>query len=227
MKRIVVFSGAGMSAESGINTFRDSDGLWEKHNVEDVATPEAWKKNPELVLDFYNQRRFQVLKAEPNAAHKALLELESKYDVVIVTQNIDNLHERSGSSNVVHLHGEIMKARSVNDPNNLFDVTGPIYLNDLAQDGGQLRPHVVWFGESVPSYEIGKTVIESADILIIVGTSLNVYPAAGLVTFAKPGIQKFLIDPEALSFESNSDLTLINQNAGVAIPRLVKSLLAT
>jgi len=216
-----------MSAESGINTFRDSDGLWEKHNVEDVATPEAWKKNPELVLDFYNQRRFQVLKAEPNAAHKALLELESKYDVVIVTQNIDNLHERSGSSNVVHLHGEIMKARSVNDPNNLFDVTGPIYLNDLAQDGGQLRPHVVWFGESVPSYEIGKTVIESADILIIVGTSLNVYPAAGLVTFAKPGIQKFLIDPEALSFESNSDLTLINQNAGVAIPRLVKSLLAT
>jgi NAD-dependent deacetylase len=227
MKRIVVFSGAGMSAESGINTFRDSDGLWEKHNVEDVATPEAWKKNPELVLDFYNQRRFQVLKAEPNAAHKALLELESKYDVVIVTQNIDNLHERSGSSNVVHLHGEIMKARSVNDPNNLFDVTGPIYLNDLAQDGGQLRPHVVWFGESVPSYEIGKTVIESADILIIVGTSLNVYPAAGLVTFAKPGIQKFLVDPEALSFESNSDLTLINQNAGVAIPRLVKSLLAT
>ncbi len=134
MKRIVVLSGAGMSAESGINTFRDSDGLWEKYNVEDVAKSEAWNKNPELVLDFYNQRRFQVLKAEPNAAHKALLELESKYDVVIVTQNIDNLYERSGSSNVVHLHGEIIKARSVNDPNNLSDVTGPIHLSDLAPD---------------------------------------------------------------------------------------------
>ena len=225
MERIVVFSGAGMSAESGINTFRDSDGLWEKYNVEDVATPEAWSKNPGLVLDFYNQRRSQVLNAKPNAAHIAIADLESKYEVIVVTQNIDNLHERSGSTNVLHLHGEIMKARSVFDSNNLIDITGPIYLNDLADDCGQLRPHVVWFGESVPAYEMGKEAIESADILIIVGTSLNVYPTAGLIMYAKPRIKKYLIDPDAMSFHGVSDLILINQNAGVAIPNLVQTLL--
>tara|TARA_B110000046_G_scaffold61495_1_gene69098 strand:- start:1596 stop:2279 length:684 start_codon:yes stop_codon:yes gene_type:complete len=225
MKRIVVFSGAGMSAESGINTFRDSDGLWEKYNIEDVATPEAWKKNPELVLDFYNQRRIQVLKAEPNAAHIAIATLESKFDVVIVTQNIDDLHERSGSNNVVHLHGEILKARSEFDLSTLYDLKEPIRINDLAPDGGQMRPHVVWFGEPVPAYELGKSIIESADILIIVGTSLNVYPAAGLVFCTKPGAQKFLVDPDAITMGNMSDIAMINETAGIAIPKLVERLL--
>lgn len=216
-----------MSAESGINTFRDSNGLWEKYNIEDVATPQAWAKNPELVLEFYNQRRSQVLNAMPNAAHKALVRLEEKFDVTIVTQNIDNLHERSGSSNVIHLHGEIMKARSVKNEDLLIDINDPIQLGDKANDGGQLRPHVVWFGEPVPAYEQGKTMIESADILIIVGTSLNVYPAAGLIMHARPEIEKYLVDPEAHSIQNIPGMILMANNAGEAIPNLVDKLIIT
>lgn len=225
MKRIVVFSGAGMSAESGLKTFRDSGGLWEEYDIHEVATPEAWERDPELVLEFYNKRREQILQSRPNAAHYAIVALEKKFDVVVLTQNIDNLHELAGSKNVVHLHGEIFKARSVNNSSKLYDVNGPLRINHLADDGGQLRPHVVWFGEDVPMYEVGKTIIQSADILIIVGTSLNVYPAAGLVLYAKEEAQKILIDPNEISIESFSNIKRIREEAGSALPRVVEELI--
>lgn len=225
MKRIVVFSGAGMSEESGLKTFRDMGGLWEEYDIHEVATIEAWNRNPNLVLDFYNQRRKQVLEAEPNAAHIAIAKLESKYDVVVVTQNIDNLHERAGSSKVFHLHGEILKVRSVHNPDVLYDLDGPLSIGDTDPEGNQLRPHVVWFGEQVPAYDQGKEIIESADILIVVGTSLNVYPAAGLVFFAPPNAKKYLIDPDAASVTSLPDIELIREKAGIAIPKLVTKLI--
>jgi NAD-dependent deacetylase len=225
MKRIVVFSGAGMSAESGLKTFRDSGGLWEEYDIHEVATPEAWDRNPEMVLEFYNKRREQILQSRPNAAHYAIVELEKKFDVVVLTQNIDNLHELAGSTNVVHLHGEIFKARSVKNSTKLYDVNGPLSINDQADDGGQLRPHVVWFGEDVPMYEVGKSIIQSADILIIVGTSLNVYPAAGLVLYAKEDAQKILVDPNEISIESFSNIKRIREEAGSALPRIVNELI--
>ena len=188
MKRIIVFSGAGMSAESGLKTFRDSGGLWEEHKVEDVATPEAWKSNPELVLKFYNMRRNQVLNAQPNKAHLALKELENAYNVIVITQNIDDLHERAGSTNVIHLHGEILKARSERSPSIIQDLKDDLKIGDLAEDGHQLRPNIVWFGEEVPMFFNASSLMNTADILIIIGTSLNVYPAAGLIYQVKQGI---------------------------------------
>lgn len=193
-KKIVVLTGAGISAESGLKTFRDSDGLWEGYNIEDVATPRAWKKDPQLVLDFYNMRRSNVAEANPNAAHIGLAELEKEFDVHIITQNIDDLHERAGSSKVLHLHGEIFKMRSERSPALIREIKGNINIGDLAEDGGQFRPHIVWFEEPVPMIEDAVPIVRSADIFAVIGTSLAVYPAAGLVAYADPEIRKFIID---------------------------------
>ena len=180
MKNIVVFTGAGISAESGIKTFRDTGGLWDEYDRKDVATPEAWERNPILVLDFYNARRKQVMEAQPNTAHKALVELEKKFNVQIITQNVDDLHERAGSKKVLHLHGEIMKARSTADPSIVHTLkSSNLLLGDKCKKGSQLRPHIVWFGELVPNMELAYLLVEKADILIVTGTSLNVHPAAG------------------------------------------------
>ena len=204
-KKIVVLTGAGVSAESGVSTFRDSDGLWEQHKVEDVASIEGWYRNPALVLDFYNARRAQLATVKPNAAHRAIAELENEYDVTVVTQNVDNLHERAGSTRIIHLHGELTKVRPENCCNErdgfseetVFDIgNDSIALGDLAPNGIQLRPHIVWFGEAVPKIEAAIDAVEAADILLIVGTSLQVYPAAGLYAYAKAGIPIYIIDPK-------------------------------
>lgn len=194
-KKIVVLSGAGISAESGIKTFRDADGLWEGHDVMEVASPQGWKNNQALVLDFYNQRRRQLLTVKPNIGHLALVELESKYDVVIVTQNVDDLHERAGSKNIIHLHGELLKVRSENAMEPEYEWRKDLASNDKAKDGSQLRPAIVWFGESVPRLEAAIREIEDADIVIIVGTSMQVYPAASLVSYAPQNAQIFYVDP--------------------------------
>jgi NAD-dependent deacetylase len=193
-KKLVVLSGAGISAESGLKTFRDSDGLWEGYNIEDVATPRAWQKDPALVLDFYNMRRRSVLEAKPNSAHTGIAQLEERFNVVVITQNIDDLHERAGSTNVLHLHGEILKMRSETDESHIMPVYGDITLDDIAPDGGRYRPHIVWFEEPVPKIEEAAEITRSADIFVVVGTSLVVYPAAGLVHYTRPGIPKFIID---------------------------------
>ncbi len=195
-KKLVVLSGAGISAESGIKTFRDSDGLWEGHNVLDVATPEGWFKNPELVLDFYNQRRKQLQEVLPNEGHHVLAELEADFEVHIITQNVDNLHEKAGSSNVLHLHGELLKVRSTKDKNYILDWEIDLVLGDLDTNGNQLRPHIVWFGEDVPALDDAIHLVEKADILIIIGTSLQVYPAASLMNFANQNIPVYYIDPK-------------------------------
>jgi NAD-dependent deacetylase len=194
MQKLVVLSGAGISAESGLRTFRDSDGLWEGHNIEDVATPRAWRKNPQLVLGFYNQRRSDVRNALPNAAHSALVQLEQYYDVNIITQNIDDLHERAGSTKVLHLHGEILKMRSELNEHKLYPISGDINFGDIAEDGGHYRPHVVWFEEPVPMIEEAIPIMQAADIFILVGTSLAVYPAAGLVDFVAAEVPKYVVD---------------------------------
>lgn len=225
-KKLVVFSGAGMSAESGINTFRDSGGLWEQHRVEDVATPNAWRKDPSLVLDFYNQRRAHVLAANPNKAHKAIAALEHEYDVTIVTQNIDDLHERAGSSNVLHLHGEIMYARSsISHKEKLYPV-GPqgIQLGDYCQDGHQLRPHVVWFGEEVPMLAAAEPVIAAADYLIIIGTSLNVYPAAGLIYYMNSQAKGYLIDPQNVEIPYDLPIHIIKAKATEGIDIAIEAI---
>jgi len=193
-KKIVVLTGAGVSAESGLKTFRDSDGLWEGYNIEDVATPRAWRKDPQLVLDFYNLRRKNVAAAEPNAAHVGLAELETDFDVHIITQNIDDLHERAGSTKVLHLHGEIFKMHSEKTKSLVREIRGDINLGDLAEDGGQFRPAIVWFEEPVPMIEEAIPIVRSADIFVVVGTSLVVYPAAGLVNYAPYDIPKFIVD---------------------------------
>src|SRR5579859_4205644 len=193
-KRIVVLTGAGISAESGLKTFRDSDGLWEGYEVTEVATPRAWRRDPKLVLEFYNMRRRDVLKAEPNAAHLGLAALEKDFDVHIITQNIDDLHERAGSTKVMHLHGEIFKMRSEHDESLVYAIREDILLGHTAEDGAQLRPHIVWFEEPVPMIGQAVPLVHSADIFVVVGTSLVVYPAAGLVDFARPGIPKFIVD---------------------------------
>lgn len=192
--RLVVLTGAGISAESGLKTFRDSDGLWEGHNVEEVATPQAWYNNPQLVLDFYNMRRQNVREAEPNAAHVVLAELEKYYDVYIITQNIDDLHERAGSANVMHLHGEIFKMRSELDEQMIYPIKDDIKMGDIAQDSAQLRPHIVWFGEPVYMIEEAIPVMQSADVFALIGTSLVVYPAAGLVDYIGRDIKKYVLD---------------------------------
>jgi NAD-dependent deacetylase len=198
-KKLVVLTGAGISAESGIKTFRDSDGLWEGHNVMDVATPEGWNRNPELVLDFYNQRRKQLQEVEPNLGHQILADLEKDFEVSIITQNVDNLHEKAGSSNVLHLHGELLKVRSINPPYLILDWEIDLYLGNIDSNGNQLRPHIVWFGEEVPALEEAVSIVEKADILVVIGTSLQVYPAAGLIDFANSEIPIFYIDPKPAS----------------------------
>ena len=201
MKKIVVLTGAGMSAESGISTFRDADGLWEKYKIDDVATPNAWRKNQALVLNFYNQRRKQLIDVEPNAGHIALVELEKNFEVQIVTQNVDNLHERAGSSHVLHLHGELMKVRSTGPDEDVFELTRDNYethIGDVCPKGYQLRPHIVWFGEAVPDIENAILKTKQADIFVIIGTSLNVYPAASLINYVKPDVPVYLIDPNEM-----------------------------
>lgn len=223
-KKLVVLTGAGISAESGLRTFRDSDGLWEGYNIEDVATPRAWKKNPQLVLEFYNHRRKNVLTSEPNAAHIGLAELEKKFDVHIITQNIDDLHERAGSSKVLHLHGEIFKMRSERNEALVYDIKDDINLNDRAEDGAQLRPHIVWFEEPVPKIEEAIPIVYSADIFVVVGTSLVVYPAAGLVNYTAFDIPKYIIDKRIPYVSSLANLTTIEKPATEGITELKKLL---
>ena len=193
-KNLIVLTGAGISAESGLKTFRDSDGLWMGYDVYAVASPQGWKKDPELVLDFYNQRRKEVAKALPNAAHKGIADLEKYFNITVITQNIDDLHERAGSTNVIHLHGDIFKMRGEIDENGFYDIKEDIHFGDKAPDGSQFRPHVVWFGEPVPMIEVAAKEMSTADIFILEGTSLQVYPAAGLIDFLLPGIPKYIID---------------------------------
>ena len=223
-KHIVVLTGAGISAESGLKTFRDSDGLWMGYNVEDVATPHAFKKDPQLVLEFYNQRRKDVAVAQPNAAHKVLASLEKDFDVTIVTQNIDDLHERAGSTNVLHLHGEIFKMRSVDDEHSVYEIQGDINLGDTAADGSQLRPHIVWFEEAVPMIAEAARVMTKADLFILVGTSLQVYPAAGLIDFVPAGTPKYFIDRKIPPVKGLSNLFLIEKNATEGVEELKKIL---
>jgi len=223
-KKLVVLSGAGISAESGLKTFRDSDGLWEGYNIEDVATPGAWKKNAHLVLEFYNYRRKNVSDAKPNAAHYGLAALQENFDVHIITQNIDDLHERAGSQKVLHLHGEIFKMRSEKNEHLVYDIHGDINLGDTAADGGQLRPHIVWFEEPVPKIEEAIPIVQSADIFVVVGTSLVVYPAAGLINYAKPQIPKYIIDKSIPYNTSLHKLTSIQKPATEGVKELVELL---
>lgn len=225
-QKLVVFTGAGISAESGIKTFRDSGGLWEEFDINEVATPQAWEKNQTLVLDFYNKRRKQVLEAKPNKAHLALVELEQKYDVQIITQNIDDLHERAGSKKVLHLHGEITKSRSSIDETLIYKIQGEeIKLGDKCEKGSQLRPHIVWFGEMVPMMEVANFMTEKADIFMVVGTSMAVYPAAGLIDYSPEGIPKYLIDPSDIKINGISNLKIIKEKASIGLPKLASELL--
>jgi NAD-dependent deacetylase len=214
MKKLVILSGAGMSQESGLKTFRDMGGLWESYDVSEVATPEAWERDPELVLRFYNQRRKQLYEVEPNAGHLSIAELEKWFDVHIVTQNVDNLHERAGSTNVLHLHGELMKARSTVDSFLVYELEHwALDMGDTCEKGSQLRPHIVWFGEGVTEMPKALKIVEQADILLVIGTSLAVYPAAGLVNYVKPGTPVFVIDPNRPEvFQQN--VTYIEEKAG-------------
>jgi NAD-dependent deacetylase len=211
-KRLVVLSGAGISAESGIRTFRDMGGLWEEYDIMEVASFKGWRKNQELVLNFYNERRLQLKNCEPNDAHKTLAELEKYFDVHIITQNVDNLHERAGSSNILHLHGELTKVESTGDSSIVYDIGyGTINIGDKCEKGFQLRPHIVWFGEAVPKIEDAAKIVQTADILLIIGTSLNVYPAAGLVNMVSRNCRIFLIDPNEVT--TNPNTTVIKEKA--------------
>lgn len=213
MKKIVVLTGAGVSAESGISTFRDSNGLWENHDIMEVASPEGWQKNPELVLNFYNLRRRQLKEVQPNSAHHFLKALEEKYKVIIITQNVDNLHERAGSSQVIHLHGELLKARSIDNEDLIIDWTGDILSGNLAEDGAQLRPHIVWFGEMVPMMERAIDEVADADIMLVIGTSLQVYPAASLIDYMERGKQIYVIDPNSVAVPNNPNIKVILKTA--------------
>ena len=223
-KKIVALTGAGISAESGISTFRDSGGLWEQYDVMEVASIEGWRKNPQLVQRFYNDRRKQLQEVEPNAAHRILAELEKDFDVTVVTQNVDNLHERAGSSKIIHLHGELTQARSSINPNLIVDVGyRPIEWGEKAPDGSQLRPHIVWFGEPVPMIETAVEKVAVADILLIIGTSLNVYPAAGLVGYADRKASIYLIDPNEVNYQGRN-ITVIREKATIGMEQLKKML---
>ncbi|MBO5132798.1 MAG: NAD-dependent deacylase [Paludibacteraceae bacterium] len=224
-KRLVVLTGAGISAESGIRTFRDSDGMWEEYRVEDVATPEGFFRDPELVLNFYNRMRQDLKNHHPNFAHEALAQLENKYDVSIITQNIDDLHERAGSSEVLHLHGELLKARSIDDENLVVSLPSDsmdIALGDKAPDGAQLRPHIVWFGEPVPNIELAIQWVQKADLFLIIGTSLLVYPAAGLVRYVPSGIPIYLIDPKEVKLPVNTSVNVIQKVASEGMREFLK-----
>ncbi|MFT3911802.1 MAG: NAD-dependent deacylase [Ferruginibacter sp.] len=223
-KHIVVLTGAGISAESGLKTFRDSDGLWMGYNIEDVATPRAFKKDPQLVLDFYNMRRRDVAAASPNSAHIALAELEKNYQVTIVTQNIDDLHERAGSTNVYHLHGEIFKMRSSKNEHLISEIRTDIKLGELAADGSQLRPHIVWFEEPVPMIELAAAIMTQADIFILIGTSLQVYPAAGLVNYVPFDAPKYIIDKKIPPIDDIGEVITIEKSATEGMSELLKLL---
>ena len=225
MKKIVVLTGAGISAESGIKTFRDADGLWEGHDVMEVASPQGFANNPELVLDFYNQRRKQLLTVKPNKAHFNLAKLEEHFEVTIVTQNVDDLHERAGSTNILHLHGELLKVKSTVDDNLVLDWKEDLVLGDVCPEGNQLRPHIVWFGEMVPMLEKAVEIVAKADILVIIGTSMQVYPAASLVNYIKPNTPIYFIDPKpAVNKNQFENLTIIKEVASVGTDELIKLL---
>ena len=223
-KHLVVLSGAGISAESGLKTFRDSDGLWEGYDINEVATATAWRMNPSLVLDFYNMRRQNVKQAQPNPAHTILVELENDFNVTIITQNIDDLHERAGSTNVIHLHGEIFKMRSEGNENLIYPIYEDIHLGDKAEDGGQLRPHIVWFEEPVPVFEQAIPLVRSAEVFLVIGTSLVVYPAAGLLNFVSYDIPKYIIDKKIPYASSWNNLRTIEKGAAEGM-QLLKELL--
>ena len=223
-KKLVVLTGAGISAESGLKTFRDSDGLWEGYDVTEVATPRGWKRNPQLVLDFYNMRRKDVADAKPNAAHTGLAELEKYFDVHIITQNIDDLHERGGSTKVLHLHGEIFKMRSEKTHELVKEIREDIMLGDCAEDGCQYRPNIVWFEEPVPAIEEAVSIVNTADIFVVVGTSLVVYPAAGLINYAAPFIPKFIIDKQVPYTSSIQNITAIEKPATEGVRTLIEML---
>ena len=226
MKKIVVLTGAGVSAESGINTFRDANGLWEGHDVMEVATPQGFQRNPDLVLNFYNERRRQLFKVSPNMAHRALVLLEEHYDVSIITQNVDDLHERAGSSKVIHLHGELLKARCSHNPSKIVDWKTDIKIGDLSEDGNQLRPHIVWFGEEVPLLEKAANITQAAQILIIIGTSMQVYPAASLIHYVSRDTPIYFIDPKPNINQTDfNGLTLIQASAVNGVPPLVSELI--
>lgn len=221
MKKLVVLTGSGISAESGIRTFREMGGLWEEYDVMEVASPHAWETNPELVMRFYNERRKKLLQAKPNDGHKGLVELEKYFDVHIITQNVDDLHERAGSKNVLHLHGELKKARSTADPHLIYDIDGwELKIGDTCEKGTQLRPHIVWFGEAVTEIPKAASIVETADIFVVIGTSLNVYPAAGLLDYAPQWIPVFLIDPNDV-YTSSKTLTVIKEKAGTGVQKLI------
>lgn len=219
-KKLVVLSGAGISAESGISTFRDAEGLWEGHDVMEVASPDGWKNNQDLVLDFYNQRRRQLLTVTPNKGHQVLAALEQDFDVTIITQNVDNLHQQAGSSNVIHLHGELLKVRSTINESLIYDWTKDLITGDKGEDGAQLRPHIVWFGEMVPMIEVAAKIAAKADIFLVVGTSMAVYPAAGLIDYVHPDVPKFLVDPklpEGINHISNLKCISLNGTQGLPL----------
>lgn len=219
-KKLVVLSGAGISAESGISTFRDAEGLWEGHDVMEVASPDGWKNNQDLVLDFYNQRRRQLLTVTPNKGHQVLAALEQDFDVTIITQNVDNLHQQAGSSNVIHLHGELLKVRSTINESLIYDWTKDLITGDKGEDGAQLRPHIVWFGEMVPMIEVAAKIAAKADIFLVVGTSMAVYPAAGLIDYVHPDVPKFLVDPklpEGINHISNLKCISLNGTEGLPL----------
>lgn len=226
MKRLVVLTGAGISAESGIPTFRDSGGLWEGHRVEEVATPEGWFQNPGRVLDFYNERRKRALEVKPNRGHEILAELEKDFDVTVITQNVDNLHERAGSSNVIHLHGKLFESRSSVDESLIYPINGwELRLGDRCELGSQLRPNIVWFGETVPMMETAAAIASGAEIFLVVGTSMVVYPAAGLIDYVGLDIPKFIVDPNVPDVRALPNLHFIPQKASAGLVEVKKRLL--
>jgi NAD-dependent deacetylase len=226
MKKLVVLTGSGISAESGLKTFRDMGGLWEQYDVTEVASPDAWERDPELVLRFYNERRKQLLESEPNEGHKTLAELEKYFDVQIITQNVDDLHERAGSSKVLHLHGEIRKARSTGDPSLIYDIEGPeLNIGDKCEKGYQLRPHVVWFGEAVPAIQDAARLSGQADIYAVVGTSLQVYPAAGLVDFVDNEVPVYVVDPGSVKPSRSTNVTFYQEKASTGVPKMKNELI--
>lgn len=226
MKKLIVLTGAGISAESGIATFRDSGGLWEGHKVEDVATPEGWRRNPELVLDFYNQRRKKALEVKPNKGHEILAELEKSFQVTVITQNVDNLHERAGSTNVIHLHGSLFESRSTRNPALVYPIKGwELNLGDTCELGSQLRPNIVWFGEAVPMMEVATDIASEADIFLVVGTSMVVYPAAGLIDYVPDRVKKYVVDPKKPDILHVPNLEFIAEKASTGMKKMSKILM--
>lgn len=225
MKKLIALTGAGISAESGIATFRDSGGLWEGHKVEDVATPEGWARDPKRVLDFYNERRKKALDVKPNRGHEILVELEKDFEVTIITQNVDDLHERAGSTNVIHLHGRLFESRSTSDPSLIYPINGwELKLGDKCERGSQLRPNIVWFGEAVPMIEVASIIASTADIFLVVGTSMLVYPAAGLIDYVPSSVMKFVIDPKKPDILHVPNIEFIVEKGSVGLARLQKQL---